>query len=113
MATKNKHIENISPDSFDELLAISGYSYPRTDNELELFELLHHDFDFKLKDFRVNPEEIISHSFSKKGVTITFVDIDEQKDIEELRLAARNGNEQISESILDKIKRKHSDGNKQ
>lgn len=113
MATKKKHIENISPDNFDELLAISGYSYPRTDNELELFELLHHDFDLKLKDFRVNPDEIISHSFNKKGVIIKFVDEDDRKDIEELRLAARKGNEQISKSILDKMKRKHSDGTKQ
>jgi len=108
MATKKKS-NNVSADRFDELLAIAGYTYPRTDNELEQFELLYKEYDFKLKGVRINPNEIINQSFEKKGKVLKLRDEEEQKDIDELRIAARKGNEQIPQSILDKMKRKHKD----
>lgn len=112
MATKNKPIKNIRPDNFNELLAISGNIYPRNDYELEQFELLYQGFDFKLRDFRVNPDEIVSNSFNKNGTIVRIFENDEQNDIDELKIAARKGINQISKSILDKMKRKHNNDNK-
>ena len=111
MVAKNKN-NNINADRFDELLSIAGYIYPRNDNELEQFELLYKDYDFKLKDVRVNPEEIINQSYKKQGKALKLRNEEEQQDINELRIAARKGNEQIPKSILDKMKRKHNNGNK-
>ena len=111
MTTKKKN-KSINADRFDELLAIAGYIYPRNDKELEQFELLYRDYDFKLRDVRVNPEEIINQSFKKQGKVLKLRDEEEQQDINELRMAARKGSEQIPKSILDKMKRKHNDGNK-
>jgi hypothetical protein len=110
MATK-KNI-NINADRFDELLAIAGYIYPRNDKEQEQFELLYENYDFKLKDVRINPEEITNHSFEKKGKVLRLRNDEEQQDINELRIAARKGNEQIHQSILEKMKRKHKDEDK-
>lgn len=103
---------DINADRFDELLAIAGYIYPRTDIELDLFESLYEDYDFELKDIRINPEEIINGSFEKKGKVIKIQDEEKQQDINEIRLAARKGNEGISQSILDKMKSKHRNGDK-
>ncbi|SIT12087.1 hypothetical protein SAMN05421766_11155 [Zobellia uliginosa] len=112
MANKKKNMD-INADRFDELLAIAGYTYPRTDKELELFESMYEGYDFELKDVRINPEEIISGSFEMKGKVIKLHDEEEQQDISEIRLAARKGSEEIPQSILDKMKSKHKDGDKQ
>jgi hypothetical protein len=47
--------------------------------------------------------------FEKKGKALKLRDEEEQHDINELRIAARKGNEQIPQSILDKMKSKHKD----
>ena len=106
-----KKSNNINADRFDELLAIAGYIYPRNDKELEQFELLYENYDFKLKGVRINPEEITNNSFEKKGKILRLRNDEEQQDFKELRIAARKGNEQIPQSILDKMKRKHKDEN--
>jgi hypothetical protein len=112
MATKKKNID-INADRFDELLAIAGYTYPRSDEELEQFEALYENYDFKLNGTRINPEEIISGSFEQKGKVIRIQSEEEQQDISQLRIAARKGTEGIPQSILDKMKSKHKDGDKQ
>lgn len=111
MVTKKKS-NKINADRFDELLAIAGFIYPRNDNELEQFELLYNDYDFKLKNERINSKEIISQSFEKKGKVVRCRNDEEQQDIDDLRIAARKGKEQIPQSILDKMKSKHRDGDK-
>ena len=112
MADKKKYMD-INADRFDELLAIAGYTYPRTDKELELFVSLYEDYDFELKGVRINPEEIINGSFEKKGKVIKIQNEGEQQDINEIRLAARKGTEGIPQSILDKMKNKHKNGDRQ
>ncbi len=112
MANNKKKID-INADRFDELLAIAGYIYPRTDVELDLFESFFEDYDFELKGVRINPEEIINGSIEKKGKVIKIQDVEEQQDINEIRLAARKGSEEISQSILDKMRSKHKNGDKQ
>jgi hypothetical protein len=112
MANKKKNMD-INTDRFDELLAIAGYTYPRTDKEFELFESQYEDYNFELKGVSINPDEIINGSFEKKGKMIEIHNEDEQQDISEIGLAARKGSEEIPQSILDKMKSKHKDGDKQ
>ncbi|WP_075603788.1 hypothetical protein [Saccharicrinis aurantiacus] len=111
MATK-KNNKNIKADRFDELLAIAGYTYPRNDEELEQFEALYEDYNFKLKGVRINSDEIIRGSFEKKGKVINIQSVEEKQDISEIQIAARKGNEGISQSILVKMKSKHKNGDK-
>lgn len=103
---------NIDPDGFDKLLAIAGYTIPRNDNELELFESYYVNYKSKLKGVRINPKEIIDRSFSRRRLTQKIDSVEEKQDINEIRLAARNGSEEIPQSIIDKMKRKHKDGDK-
>jgi F0F1-type ATP synthase membrane subunit b/b' len=112
MANKKRNVD-INADRFDELLAIAGYTYPRSDKELEQFEALYKEYDFELKDVRINPEEIINNTFRKRGKVINIQNEEAEQDISEIRLAARKGCEEIPQSILEKMKSKHSDGNKQ
>jgi len=110
----NKRNKRIDSDRFNELLAIAGYIPPRTDTELELFESFYADYSFELKDVQINPRNIIDGSFEKKGKIVKIQDKNEQQDIDEIRLAARKGSEEIPKSIFDKMKNKHQDGdNKQ
>lgn len=110
MATKKN--TNIDTDRFDELLAIAGFTFPRNDTELEQFEALYENYDFKLADVRINPDVIIDGSFTSKGKVFRIHNTEEQQDINEIRLAARKGSEVIPQSILDKMKRKHKDEDK-
>lgn len=106
--TKNK----ITPDNLDEYLAISGYIFQRTEEELEKFELLYEDYELKNKDFRINPDEIIEGTFKKQGKIPDIRNEENEQDVSDIRMAARKGNEEIPQSILDKMKRRHKDGNK-
>lgn len=111
MTSKNKHEYELAPDNLDKFLAISGYIFQRNDEELKQFELLYENYDFKLKNIRIDPKEIINRSFSKKGKILKIKNKEEQEDIDELKIAARKGNEQIPKSVLDKMRRKHTNGN--
>lgn len=47
---------------FTSMLRCSGYLPPSTDAELDAFNELHKDYDFKLKDVRIDPLKIINNS---------------------------------------------------
>lgn len=106
--TKNK----ITPDNIDEFLAISGYIFQSSEEELRKFDILYEDYELKNKDFRINPDEIIGGTFKKQGRVFSIKDEENEDDVNQVRMAARKANEEIPQSILDKMKRRHRDGNK-
>lgn len=105
---KNK----ITPDNIEEFLAISGYIFQRTEEELEKFDLLYENYELKNKDFRINSDEIIGGTFKKRGKVFSFKDEENEDELNQVRIAARKSTEEIPQSILDKMKRRHKNGNK-
>lgn len=108
MAKLDKYKKLVNTDNFEQLLSITGYTFQRNDSELELFDSLYRNYDMKLKNERINPDKIISGSFKTKTKIRRMPDNNLDKDIGELKFAARKGNENISQSIIDKMKRKHN-----
>ena len=63
MASKRKNTENTE---IDNLLASIGFIFPRTEKELESFNELYSDYDYELKDFHLNPEELTKDEMPSK-----------------------------------------------
>lgn len=113
MVKKNKLQGLIDNDNLDIWLSVSGYAFPRNETELDLFDELYKNYECKNKNIRINPSEIINGTFQKKGKTINLIEKENNTEINNLRLAARKGNQNISDEILNKMKSKHNnkDGN--
>lgn len=110
MSKKNKHID-VNESNLDQWLGSTGFVFPRNEQELDSFNTLYKDYDFKLKDVKIDPDQIISGSFSMQTKIVSLnndIDID---GINELKLAARKGEGGIPDHILKKVKGKHNNSN--
>ena len=73
---------------------------------MERFDKLYKDFNFKLKDAKIDVDNIINGSLRKK--TIFKLDEDfKDVDFSDLRIAARKGIEDLPKDIVDKMYNKH------
>jgi hypothetical protein len=64
MAAERKDIDQ---DKVDHILASMGFIFPRTENELDSFNRMFSGHDYELKDYKINPDKIISDAeFSNK-----------------------------------------------
>lgn len=98
----------INEISIFQLLRSTGYLPPLTEEELNVFDTLYQDYQFKLADVKIDPDEIIEGSFYKTGKVIKFESGDNDSEIRNLNMAARKGQE-IPKDLMGKIKNKHSD----
>lgn len=104
MKENNTHI-NI--DQIDNFLGCMGFLYPINENQLDIFDVIYSDFDFKLKSATINVSAIINNQLSKKSVFKLFENNDILNDIEELKMVARKGNNELPQDIIDKMYSKH------
>lgn len=104
MADNKKHILDL--ETLDHYLGSIGFICPRNEQQLDLFEKLYEDFDFKLKDSRIDVTAIISNQLSKKSV-IRLLKDDSTNEVNELKMAARKGSQGLSQDIIDKMYGKH------
>jgi hypothetical protein len=98
MAQNKKHI---TPDNLTEWLASTGFLFPRNEVELERFEKLYGETDFKLTGKEIDPDKILNNELPERK-TIQIPDSINQTEITEYRMAARNGKE-MPKHIMDKI----------
>ncbi|MBN2597071.1 MAG: hypothetical protein JXR82_09850 [Marinifilaceae bacterium] len=110
MAKKNKLSGLIEENNLDIWLCSSGYLFPRDEKELDTFEKLYKNFEFKLKGTIIDYGEIITGEIEHKSKVIDLFSF-EKMEIEELRFAARKGEESIPDKILNKMKSKHQTKN--
>ncbi len=96
---------SINSENLDTYLGSMGFLYPINEVQLDIFNILYGDFDFKLKDLHIDVDSIINNKITKKSV-IQLNDYD-PSEINELKMAARNGNENLSQDIIDKMYEKH------
>ncbi|MGN6601376.1 MAG: hypothetical protein ACTHK8_02940 [Ginsengibacter sp.] len=107
---------NITPENMAEWVASTGFIFPRTMRELMRFEKLYSDFEINLEGFQIDPEKILG---KKAAADVIQLPQDEMKEKTHFRMAARKGDSNIPQHILDKIKKnqdqrkKDDDGSKE
>lgn len=111
MATnkKNKGIVNMS--NLDEWLCSTGFLFPENERQLERFDKLFEDYDFKLKNVSIDIKSILENNLCN---AIKIIKIDNSKienEIEQLKMVARKGKNNLPQHIIDKMKGKHGKNN--
>tara|TARA_R110000796_G_scaffold63858_1_gene147655 strand:+ start:4441 stop:4782 length:342 start_codon:yes stop_codon:yes gene_type:complete len=105
---KPKKIELIEVEHMDSWLSSTGYLFPSNELELDRFNKLYEDYDFKLDDISIDPVAIINNTFHREPKVITMFEEDHDVDIESLRMVARKGKEKLPQHIIEKMRRKHN-----
>jgi hypothetical protein len=112
MAKKHKLGGLVNESNLNYWLSSSGYLYPRNETELDLFEKTHANYDFKLENKSIDIDNIINGTLQCQTRVISLIDHEKEKDIQDLKMAARKGEQSIPKDILDKMKNKHKNGDK-
>jgi hypothetical protein len=110
MATNKKYQGKIDLNNLGEWLCSSGFLFPQNEIQLARFNELYADYDFKLKDARIDVKSIIDGNVCFNTRVFRIIKEDEIKDIEELRMVARKG-QKVPKNIIDKMKQKHRKSN--
>lgn len=96
---------NINLENLDHHLGALGFLYPVSEAQLDIFNIVYADFEFKLKDAHIDVNAIINNQITKK--TIIQLNDYNTSEINDLKMAARNGSENLSQDIIDKMYEKH------
>ena len=105
MKENNTHIVNI--EQVDNFLGCMGFLYPINENQLDIFDTIYSDFDFKLEKATINVSAIINNQLSRKSVFKLFENNEIVNEIEELKMVARKGSNDLPQDIIDKMYSKH------
>jgi hypothetical protein len=110
MATNKKNNEKVSINNLDEWLSSTGFLCPTNELELARFNKLYSDHDFKLKDELIDVQSIVGNKMCPNIKPLLFIkDENIENEIQELRMAARKGNQNIPQHIIDKMRKHHTD----
>lgn len=103
-----KKIELIEIEQLDSWLSSTGFMFPSNELELDRFDRLYQDYDFKLDSQSIDPLAIMNNTFHKKDKVIQMFKEDLIEDIESLRMVARKGSSNLPQHIIDKMRKKHN-----
>ncbi|MEE9361419.1 MAG: hypothetical protein V3U92_02340 [Cellulophaga sp.] len=107
--SKPKKIQKLALDHLDDWFASTGFLYPVNEIQLERFDKLYEDYDFKLKDERIDVNSIISGSIKRSKIVFPWKEeVFEEENFETLRMAARKGQGEVPQHIIDKMLKKHN-----
>lgn len=110
MAINKKYIGKISEDNLDDWLHSTGFLYPTNEKQLERFNKLYEDYDFKLKNATIDVKSIIEGTLCNKSKVVPLnLDSNINNEIENLKMVARKGKKGLPQNIIDKMKKKHRD----
>lgn len=108
MGTNRKNLEKLTEENFDIWLHSLGFLYPMSSVHLQRFDKLYEDYDFKLKNKKIDTKAIIDQSFcSKPIISDKTLNLNLQTEIESLKMIARKGDKSIPQRIIDKMKQNH------
>lgn len=107
---KPKKIELIEIGQLDSWLGSTGFLFPDNELELDRFNKLFDDYDYKLDNVSVDPIAIINNTFHLEPKILTMFDDEVDEEIEGLRMIARKGTKKIPQHIIEKMRRKHNRG---
>lgn len=111
MAIDKKYIGEITEDNLDDWLHSTGFLYPRNEKQLDRFNILFEDDDFKLNNARIDITSILNDTLCNKTKIIPLnLSSDFNNEIESLRMVARKGqSNNLPKHIIDKMRNKHRD----
>lgn len=115
MAANKKNTEKISIDNLDEWLCSCGYLFPQNELQLDRFNKLYSDYDFKLKNISIDAKAIIEGNICCNLPKNNAIEFNNNNIFnEELKMVARKGQD-IPLHIIDKMRQKHhkKDGEEQ
>lgn len=104
---KPKKIGLIEIGHLDSWLSSTGFLFPSNELELDRFNKLYEDYDYKLDSTSIDPIAIINSTFHREPKVITMFEEDIDVEIESLRMVARKGKEKLPQHIIDKMRKKH------
>ncbi|MEX2482921.1 MAG: hypothetical protein WED10_00075 [Brumimicrobium sp.] len=103
--------ENNSFDEIRRFFGSVGLAFPRSQQELEVFNKLYSNYKFKISSELVNPDQIYNGNFEKstiiKSSPSTKRSISLNKTVESWRMAARNNESKLPKDILERMKKNH------
>ena len=102
----NNSTNKVTIESLDFYLGVTGFVVPSTEIQLDLFDKLYEDFDYKLSQTRIDCRKIIENRLSAR--TIIVLSQEPQQDFEGLKMAARKGIQNLPDEIIKKMYGKHS-----
>jgi len=112
MTKKHKLGGLVDGNNLDVWLSSTGYLFPRNEAELGLFEKMYSDYNFKLANKSIDIDSIINGTLKCQVKVFALFDEDTEQEIVGLKMAARKGEQSIPKEILDKMKKKHKNGDK-
>jgi hypothetical protein len=107
MATNKKNTGMVNMGNLDEWLSSTGFLFPENEIQLDRFDKLFEDYDFKLKNATIDIKSIFEGNLCN---TIKIIKIETNQiedDIEKLKMVARKGQNNLPQHIIDKMKGKH------
>ena len=105
MGIDKKYIGKVTETNLDDWLHSTGFLFSQNKTQIERFNKLYEDYDFKLKNTNINVKSIIDDSFCiEKKSKIISIDKNLGLEIENLKMVARKGQSNISQSVFDKMK---------
>lgn len=115
MGANNKN--RINNQNLEEWFRSTGFLFPTNELELERFNKLYTEYDFKLKGASIDAKTIVEGNICSCGTKVFWIgENDELKsEIEDLKMVARKG-QGVPKHIIDKMMQKHrknNDGEKQ
>jgi len=105
---KPRKIDIIEVAQLDSWLSSTGFLFSGNEIELDRFNKLYEDYDYKLDNISIDPITIINNTFHREPKVIPMFENDVDEEISSLRMVARKGNKDLSQHIIDKMRRKHN-----
>lgn len=104
---KPKQIGLIQVEYLDSWLGSTGFLFQSNELELDRFNILYEDYDYKLDAKSIDPIAIINNTFYREPKVLTMFEEDIEEEIESLRMVARKGNKELPQDVIDKMLKKH------
>ena len=103
-----KKIQKIDLNHLDDWFASTGYLYPVNELQLDRFNKLYQDYDFKLTSKRIDVKAIVTNTLSHSEIVFPWEDEIKYEVFDSLRMAARKGEKEIEQQIIDKMLSNHN-----
>jgi|GEM_PF-1155260 len=104
--TGNSNSLIITNENFNEWLGSVGYLFPTTEIEKNRFDKLFEDYEYKLSQRTIDVGSIMSGTYTCESYSARIIEIDNHS-IDELKMVARNGDAQVPDDIISRMKAKH------
>jgi len=102
----NNKANMVTADTLDFYLGVTGFLYPSTEAQLDLFDKLYEDFNYQLDDKNIDCKAIIENRLLPRTIFSIFTDVNEDE-VQTLKMAARKGIKDLSDEVINKMYGKH------